>query len=440
MPKRASKDLVQIQKSEIPPWHQSTEQTTSCPKFYVESVIKGRRQPGGMESARGNQVHKTGAAYAAWCAHKGVAMDLDAFDRLSQGAGPTAAKILVGMRESYQVDWNHLLATELSMSLDENFQPTDVVDTLGGVSVDTGLPSCYSGVLDALYMFREEARAVCDDLKTHPRPFQPDDTLQAKTYALFIFQHFPWVMEVKFRLIFVRFKNLVREAVFTREEVPVLIEVVKAARARQVMIHADYDAGKDIEAIPGAQCIYCPLLSNRGCPISEFNPQMQFEPVDRLKFHLWYAAFSKVNNKTLREYVNGTGRNVVLKDYNGKVYVFGPNESTSNVYPLFKANESGIVTDPQGNPVMPIVGLLMDYAHSTPEDTGWMGKLVISSTKLNSYLGTKKRSFLDQACQDTADKVTKATLKVSKPLDAVPDEEPEEDNDDGEGWSDDSEF
>jgi len=44
-------------------------------------------------------------------------------------------------------------------------------------------------------------------------------------------------------------QELVREAVFTREEVPVLIEAVKAARARQVMIHADYDASKEIEAI-----------------------------------------------------------------------------------------------------------------------------------------------------------------------------------------------
>ena len=88
---------------------------------------------------------------------------------------------------------------------------------------------------------------------------------------------------------------------------------------------------------------------------------------------------------------------------------------------------------------MPIVSLLMDYAHSTPDDTAWMGKLVISSTKLNSYLGTKKRAFLDQACQDTADKVTKATLKVSKPLDSVPDDELEEESEEGE-WGEDTEF
>ena len=124
--------LVKIQPSTIPPWRQSSETLTSCPRFYVESIIKGRKQPGGMDSARGNQVHKTGAAIAAWCAHKGVEMDLDAFDRLSKGAGPAAAKILLGMRDSYRVDFAALLATEVPMSLDEFFQPTDVVGAIEG--------------------------------------------------------------------------------------------------------------------------------------------------------------------------------------------------------------------------------------------------------------------------------------------------------------------
>ena len=36
----------------------STEQITACTLLYIESVIKGRKKPGGLESARGNQVHK----------------------------------------------------------------------------------------------------------------------------------------------------------------------------------------------------------------------------------------------------------------------------------------------------------------------------------------------------------------------------------------------
>ena len=435
-----SKAVVKIEPAPIPPLHQSTEQQTACPTFYVTAVIKRRRQPGGMESARGNQVHKTGALYAAWCAQKGVAMDFDAFDRFAEGAGPAAAKILVGMRESYSVDFANLLATEVPMSLDENFEPTDVAESIESTSGDSGLPAHYSGILDALYVFRDQAKIKIDDLKTHPRPYDPSDpdkALQGKMYSLFCFKHFPWVMEVNFRLIFVRYRNLVREVTYTREQVPALIETVKAARARQLMIHKDYEESRPIEAMSGSHCVYCPLLSNRECPIAEFNAQMQLTPEDRLRFNLWYQAFSAVNNKSLKEFVQGTGRNVVLKDYNGKAYVYGPVEKESSTYPLFRKTENGIATDPQGNPVMPIVGLLMDYAHATPDDTSWMGNVVISSTSLNKYLGTKKRAFLDQAVTDTADKVTKAILKVSKPLDAVPDEEPE---DEGGGWEDDEEF
>ena len=435
MPKKKSTELVQISKSPIPPLRQSTQETMACPRFYTEVFIKGRKVPGGLEAARGTEIHKTMAAYLSHCARKQVGMDLDAFETFSRGAGPQAYRILSGLRDGYVVDWNHLFATEIGMALDEKFQPTEVSNELGGVSVDTGLPSAYQGTLDGLYIFREENKVLIDDFKSHSRPFDPDDKPQSKEYATFAFQHFTWAQEVTFRLTFVRYKNLTRSVTYTREQLPVLMETLKAARARQETLHVKYDAGEEIEAISGAGCVYCPLLSNRECPIAEYNPQSQLTPEDRLKYLLWYAAFSKVNSKTLRDYVDGTGKKVILRDYNGKSYVFGPVESESSVYPLFKSTATGIATDPDGNPVMPIIGLLMDYAHSTPDDTSWMGKLVISSTKLNSALGTKKRAFLDIAIGDTADRVTKSSLKVSKPLDTI--EEEEQDEEENEWGNDD---
>jgi hypothetical protein len=81
---------------------------------------------------------------------------------------------------------------------------------------------------------------------------------------------------------------------------------------------------------------------------------------------------------------------------------------------------------------MPVVDELVSYGEGNPKDTDWFGKLVISSTELNSKLGAKKRSFLDQSCNDKADKVTKIKMKVSKPLDSLPesdDEFNEDDND-----------
>jgi hypothetical protein len=442
MPKRSSKALVQIQKSPIPPLHQSTEMMTACALFYIEAIIKGRKKPGGLESARGNQVHKVGAEYAAWCAHKGVAMDLDAFDNFAKGAGSTAAKILGGMRESYSVDFANLLATEVPMSLDEFFQPTDVVGSIEGISGDSGLPPHFQGILDTLYLLREALKAQSDDMKTHPRPYEPSDAdkaLQGKMYSLFILQHFPWVEEVRFRLVFVRFKNLYREVIYTRADIPSLIETVKAARERQKMIHFNYDNGIQMEATPGDHCCYCPLLSDRSCPIGQMNDNMQLSDEDRLRFKIWDSVFSKANTKVLSAKVQATGKNVVVRDFNGKAYSFGPEETESEIYPLFQATADGIATDKDGNPVMPIVSLLMDYHHATPDDTSWYGKLSISSTELKSKLKVKSRAFLHQAIQDTAEKVTKVKLKVSKPLDSVPDEEPDEESEDNE-WGEDSEF
>jgi hypothetical protein len=436
--KKQPTDLVQIEKSTIPPLRQSTQETMGCPRFYAEVFIKGRRTPSGLDAARGTEIHKTMAAYLSHCARKQVGMDLDAFEQFSRGAGPQAYKILSGLRDGYVVDHEHLFATEIGMALDEHFQPTDVASEIEGISGDSGLPAVYQGTLDGIYVFRSENRILIDDFKSHARPFDPDDKPQGKEYSLFIFQHFPWVKTVDFRLTFVRYKKLSRSVTYTREEVPVLMEVLKAARSRQETLHVKYDAGEEIEAISGTSCIYCPLLSDRTCPISEFNPNSQLDPVDRLKFHLWYAAFSKVNNAVLKDYVNGTGKNVILRDYNQKCYSYGPTETESDVYPLFQSTADGIATDREGNPSLPIVSLLMDYAHSTPEDTGWFGKLSISGTELKSKLKAKSRAFLHQAITDTAEKVTKVKMKVSKPLDSI-DEEPEDDNDEG-NWEDSDEF
>src|ERR1700677_2032214 len=393
-----------------------------------------------MESARGTQVHKVGADIASWCAQKGVAMDLEALDRFAQGAGAMASKILVGMRESYTVDFSHLVDTELSLALDENFQPTDVPESLGGVSVDSGLDTHYQGTLDTLFLFHESLKAQSDDMKTHPRPYDPSDAdkaLQGKMYSLFILQHFPWVMEVKFRLVFVRFKNLYREVTYTRADLPSLIETVKAARERQKMIHFNYDNKIEMEATPGDHCMYCPLMTDRSCPVGQLNENMQLSDEDRLRFKIFDSIFSRANTKVLSAKVQATGKSIVVHDYNGKAYSFGPEESESDIFPLFQATANGIATDREGNPVMPIISLWRDYHHSTPGDTGWYGKLSISSTELKSKLKAKSTAFLDQAVKDAAEHLTKVKLKVSKPLDSIPDEEPEEETEND--W-DDEEF
>lgn len=422
-------DLVQI--GSIPPLHQSTETMMACPRFYVEAAIKGNKLPGSLESARGTQIHKAMADYASWCAHKGVAMDLDAFDRFAEGVGPVAARILAGMRESYAVDFAHLLATELTLSLDENLNPTAIPAAIEGIVADSGEPATYQGTLDAISIFEEAARIDIDDAKSHPRPFPPDDTLQAKMYAVLAFLHFPWAQEVRFRLVFVRYKNVSRAVTFTRQDLPRLIEAMKSARARQKQHHAVYEADGEMQAIAGAHCNYCPLLANRQCPIAEYNPQMQLTMADRLNFNLWYSAFSRANNAAMKNYIDATGKAIVLRDFNGKAYVYAHEERETEVYPLFRFGAQGMEFVTPAYPVMPIVDLLIDYACDNQGDSEWMKNVTISSTSLRKYLKAKSRAFLDQAIEDTATKVTKTPLRVSKPLDAVP---VEEDWDEDEEW------
>jgi hypothetical protein len=122
----------------------------------------------------------------------------------------------------------------------------------------------------------------------------------------------------------------------------------------------------------------------------------------------------------MKAWVQANGRPIILRDYNEKAFTFGPVESTSDIYSLFKATETGVEED--GNRlVMPIVELLTDYAYAAPGDTKWMQKIQISSTSIKSYLKTKGRAVLDQAIDDIVEKVTKVKSTISKPLDSIPD-------------------
>jgi hypothetical protein len=428
-------ELIQITTDDMPPLRQSTAEVMNCRLSYVETFIKGRKQPGGLDSARGTQIHNALGRYASWCASKQLGQDLEAFDRLSRGVGLAAHKILAGVRESYEVDWRHLFATELMMSLDENFQPTDVVESLEGVVGDSGEEPAYQGTLDTLYVFREEHRINIDDFKSHVRPYDPGDTLQGKMYCLMTFQHFPWVQEIRFRLVFVRYHRLYREIIYKRSDVPQLIDAIRSSRNRQKMIHEDYDNNQEIEATAGTHCFWCALLSDASCPIGQYNSAMQLTMQQRMNFALWYSQFSRVNNAVMKDYVQATGRAIVTKDGNNKFYKFGPEEKESKLYPVFRKTVDGLEKDNQGNFTMPIIDLLLDHAYSDPEDIEWLGNLSISGTKLEGALKAKKRAITHQAISDAADKVTKVSMRISKPLDQEP-----ADNDDDDEPEDEEEF
>ena len=134
--------------------------------------------------------------------------------------------------------------------------------------------------------------------------------------------------------------------------------------------------------------------------------------------------------------VQETGKPITIKDFNGKVYQFKGWDSESKVYPLFQATADGIATDKEGNPIMPIISLLLDPTLIPLDDREWLGKLVISSTKVDGPLKTKKRVLAHQVITDAADKVPKVKFQA-KEVDEIPDESAEEESEDS--W-DENEF
>jgi hypothetical protein len=408
-------DLVHITPEVIPPTRQSHEIMTSCPVNYATQVIEHRQMPGGMDAARGTDIHDVSAKYQNHCALKEVKMDLEAFDRLAKGAGAEASRILSGIRDNWQIDYAHLLVTECKMALDGQFRPTHVQEALRSVCSDSGEPAEYEGTPDAIYVYRDEKRVYIPDLKSHARAFDPDDTLQAKMYSIFCFQHFDWAETITFELIFCRYKNLRRSVTFTRKDIPMLVEAVKSQRSRQIAIHVDYAAGNALQAISGKQCRYCTRSTDLTCPIASMNDYIKVKPEDGLRYILWYGDFAAKMKRLLAEYVDATGRDIILRDYNGKIVKYGPVPSESSLYPIFVRKDKSILRDPHGDPIMPIIGEILEWIKEEPLDADWVPKLLISSTELNKPLGANKRAILDQRIQDLAIKVSKPQLKITYP-------------------------
>lgn len=375
----------------VPDLRQSLVEVMACPESYVTQVIDGQRMPGGMQSARGTEIHDVWGAYLAWCAINRTPADWAQFDRLALGAGQEAAGILNGIRDNYAVDWVHFYAAELTLSSDVGHA---------------------SGRLDALFLYQAEKKAKIEDAKSHPRPFDPAGKDQAMRYSFLVFENFPDIEEVEFELIFVRYPHCRRSITFTRaKDYLNLRQQMVNSRERQEDIHRRHANGETLPALPGPHCVYCPLAQRtRGvaaCPIGEVNPYTSESCEDRARFAVWLRQVKKVNDQVLKDVVDRRGQNIVVEDANGRPTQVGFVSRESFQFPLLK-----------------VLPHLLEYKRVTPDDIAWLDKLVIGATKLKSYLKAKKRSFLQQSIQDTAaEQVTKVKFDISAPPEQQEEEE-----------------
>lgn len=374
-------DLVQI-----PPLRQSAVELAACPRAYVAVVIDGREQPDSIASERGSDVHHVMSEYTRWCTDRRVPADWVKFNQLAAASGPVAGPILDNLRDRHVVDWEHVYDTELTLALDEDFNPSyltiDAYDDrcelkkIPGV-VYSGKPAAFIGTLDALLL--KETRAKVPDYKSHPAIFEAD-TFQSTLYPFMVLKHFPHLQHVIFELIFVRYINSTRSVTWSREEMPAMQAEVSRARERQKITHANPE---EAQAIPCAVCNWCPLMKDISCPLADVNERTIVNPVQRLRAFRFNGKMQAFHRPMLRDWaaVNGPIRDT---DGNGNVIEFGEMPVPETKIPLDQTT----------------LQVLNEWKTATGEDL-LSGKLRIGSTQLRPLLKAKKREALKAIFEDS---------------------------------------
>lgn len=339
----------------------------ACPESYGVQVIDGKRVPENLGSERGHEIHEVMSEYVNHCVKKRVPSDWGAFDKLASRKGAEARQILQPLRDGHIIDYRNVVGTELTLSLDEYFQPVSE-------------KAAFQGTLDCLYDLGE-GKALIVDYKSHPGPFEAD-TPQCHLYPLLVFQAYAHIESVEMSLVFVRYKKCVRSVTFSRTDVPFLIDYVQAFRERQVDIH---QTGRNaLKALPGSHCAYCPRLADVTCPIKEFNPAATHTPEERLRFNIWASQLAVQNTAALKSYVTASEKNVMVTDGNGVEYEYGAWPAVVLEFPLRETHQE-----------------LERWQKTTREDL--ISKQVVGATKLKQALKAAKRRDLADAIANHTD-------------------------------------
>lgn len=366
----------------IPPLSQSRQALMACAHLYIARVIRGVEEPENPFALRGTQIHEALSAYVTHLVATRQPSDWEHFAKLLEaGYGSEAIEILEGLKESLVIDPEKVLGAEMHLALDADLNPVETeADELGALN-----PSAepeFEGTLD-LVTLEDERTAIIDDYKSFFQVIEPE-TFQAKLYPLLVFQHYPSVETVRFRLQFVRY-GIERAVEYTRDQVPGLIAMARRERHRQLALHDEAKRELLDKPMPGAHCAYCPKLQN-GCPIAEINPYITQSAEDRLRFAVWAQQALKVNAVVLRDLV-AAGGPVEVADANGSRYIAEHRLVEQAKFPLIATVDS-----------------LAEWRTNTGEDL--IPKLFVGATELKPLLKAKKRCALRERLEEV--KVVKA--------------------------------
>ena len=368
----------------FPPLSQSRHGDLACETLYVRKHVQGARLGESEPAARGIEIHEALAAYINHLVRTKRATDLELFDGLMRGVGIEAREVLEKFRENHAFDPEKILATELHIAIDEDFQPIEE-------PVAASQMAEYEGTLD-LVMLHSFTEAEIDDWKSYYQVMDAD-TFQSKLYPLLLMCLNPSLERVKFVLEFVRY-GVSRCVEYTRQDLPWLKELAQRERARQRRLHELVTVGdQELKASPGRHCTWCPVLLN-GCPVAETNPYAQMTAEERLRFALWLQEAEKHNTRVLKDFMVECGP-IRYRDENQSEYAadFVPTEK--RFYPYRDA-----------------ASILDEWFRTHPGERSLRDKLTISG--LSTALKAEKRTDLAKELGAVVDVRVETELRIGR--------------------------
>jgi len=352
----------------IPLLSQSRHERLACPASYVHSEVYGTKSPDNEDSILGNEVH---AILFNWAVHnwadKSSVTDQIHLESTLRIASHEAAEIVRHFLDNFSLEFRHIVGLEKHLTGGEDLEGTlDVV-----LKESRG---CYRVI----------------DYKNYHKIIEPT-TFQAKLYPLLVFLNYPDATKVDFTLAFTRY-GCVRTVSYSRQDMPALMELVEASRARQIQMHEN-PKQYEKEAVPGKVCIYCPLLRMRECPIEGRNP-MEMTPEDRLLWQEYLKRAAKANDAVLKDIALHRD---IKAESNGRQLKGGFVLKETKQYPMGQA-----------------LVLLNDWKNTTDGEDDLIADLHISRSALASKLKAKKRCVLSQAMDDIAEVEQRTEFEITE--------------------------
>jgi hypothetical protein len=344
----------------------------ACPASYVYSEVYDYKSPDNEDSSLGNEVH---ALLFNWASHnwreKSDVTDQIHLEHLMTCASHEAQEIARHFLDNFTLNFRHIADLEKHLTGGDDLEGTpDVILNEGSGNYRIIDYKNYHRIIDAT-------------------------TFQSKLYPVLVFLCYPDAKRVEFTLAFTRY-GCVRTAAYTREDMPRLMELVDASRKRQLEIH-DNPHVYESQAIPGSQCIHCPLLRMRECPIEGRNP-MEMNPSERLAWQQYLKQAARANDLVLKELAMHGDIQAPGKD--GKTLKGGFVLKETRQYPL--------------GPALVLLNNWREVTAAEGKPDDLIADLHVSRSALASKLKAKKRAILDQAMDDIAEVEQRTEFEITE--------------------------